>query len=175
MVAAQKACDLLYPAFLIQCADGGMGFLLTDLLINTISSLTRSRDLGQMCDHQKLSGLCQLLQQLPDLLGGDPADPHIDLIENKRRRIRRIRKSRLQRQHHPGKLTAGCNLMQRLCFLPEIRRQHEYRFIPSVCLDLIPFTEFRIKLHMREIHSLQGFFHLPDQWAGRFLSQLRQL
>ena len=68
------------------------------------------RDLRKVGDHDKLARSCELADFLRDMVRGHSADPHIDLVENKRLDRIDTREDGLEREHHTGYFAARRDL-----------------------------------------------------------------
>src|SRR6266498_1276449 len=90
------------------------------------------RHLGQMRHHQYLMGASQPGQPAPDLHRRLSADTRVHLVEDQRGRATGTGEHHLDREHHPGQLTARGALLQRQRRCPRVRRQLELDVVGAV-------------------------------------------
>ena len=89
-------------------------------------------DLRQVRDDDDLMGACQPRQPAADLHRGASADAGVDLVEHHRGALGRRREHHLQREHHPGQLTAGRALVQRQHVGAAVRGEPELDGVDAV-------------------------------------------
>ena len=107
-------------------------------------------DLGQMGDAEHLTAPGDHCQLFGYLLRRPAADSHIDLVKNHSVHSVLIRKHRLDRQHHAGKLAPGGYFLKRAQRLTGIHGNQKANFIKSILGGLL-LLKANVKLDIQEI------------------------
>lgn len=100
------------PRVFIEGLDGRYDAAIALALGDMEMDIPERRDLRQMGYDYHLVIFRQGPEGFADDLTGSPTHANVDLVEDERGRPVRLGEDRLQRQHQPGRLTAGRNLAQ---------------------------------------------------------------
>lgn len=127
---AEHAGEFYHSFFDIEHPSTGGRVVVADLLGDADLDRCRGGDLGQVSNHQHLTGRTEAIECGSNGRRRAPADPRIDLVEHDRLLIGR--EDQTQREHRPCQLATGRHLRQRKGWHTRVRSKKKPNLVSRI-------------------------------------------